>query len=280
MTSAPHVSVNQRYESELEWPGMRSEYAWVPPHAGSMLTKPNQIGISFSQHQGLVHARAGQEREIDVPAGCTFVTGGEPIIWTKVREVTEALEIYPDLSLLQLTAERAGRSAFEIQPASAAHDSVVFSIASTLRRAHVVGAYVSDVAASTLAHRLAAHLLSIYCHVPMPRLERAGRLSIARIERVASYVDAHLGDRIVLDQLAALVDLSPFHFARAFKRTTGLAPHQFVTLRRLERAKTSLLSTAQTVQSIAYAVGFTNLSHFRRMFRAHTGRLPVEMRAS
>jgi AraC family transcriptional regulator len=72
--------------------------------------------------------------------------------------------------------------------------------------------------------------------------------------------------------------LSPFHFARAFKASTGLAPHQFVTARRMERAKTLLLESRASVVEVAHAVGLSNVSHFRRMFRAHLGMLPGELR--
>jgi len=257
---------------------MRSEYAWLPPHEGFTVTGPNQIGISFSEHRAVVCTIAGREREIAVPGGRAFITGREAIVWTRVRELTEALEIYPDLDFVGRFAARAGASKFEIEPAAVATDTVVFAVASLLKRAHAVNAYISDAAANTLAHRIAGHLLETYCGVKLPPLAHLRRLSRARVERVREHVDAYLAETLTLDRLAALVDLSPFHFARAFKQATGVAPHQFVTLRRIERAKRHLLYTRQTVQSVAYAVGFANLSHFRRVFRAHTGRLPSELR--
>jgi AraC family transcriptional regulator len=78
--------------------------------------------------------------------------------------------------------------------------------------------------------------------------------------------------------LAAVVALSPYHFARAFKASTGMPPHRFVTQRRMDRAMGLLTTTRASVTEIAYAVGFGNVSHFRRLFRRHTGFLPGAVR--
>jgi AraC family transcriptional regulator len=105
------------------------------------------------------------------------------------------------------------------------------------------------------------------------------RLAPRIVERVREFAEAHLDERLTLERLASVAGLSAWHFARLFKRTTGLAPHQFVTMLRVERAKLLLLATADSVRSIGYAVGFTNLRHFRRQFRAHFGVLPIALRA-
>ena len=70
---------------------------------------------------------------------------------------------------------------------------------------------------------------------------RSSTLSSVKLRRVLEYVDAHLEQEITLHALARESGTSPFHFARMFKRRTGLAPHQFIVRRRMERAR-SLLS--------------------------------------
>jgi AraC-like DNA-binding protein len=264
----------------LHWPGMRSEYSWIPPGEGATRTEPNQVGVSFSQHRAAVYESADRTVEHDITAGSVFVTGRDPITWTRTRETAEALEIYPDLGLLASVSPDAsggaGASAMpEIEPA-ATRDGVVLAIASILKRAHTAGAALSDVAASTLAHRLAGHLLEQYAGVATP--PAPGRLDRRTVDRVAEFVDAGLSGTLTLDRLAAVATLSPFHFARAFKASTGLAPHQFVTARRMQRATTLLVESPASVVQVAHAVGMSNVSHFRRVFRAHTGVLPGELR--
>jgi AraC family transcriptional regulator len=92
-------------------------------------------------------------------------------------------------------------------------------------------------AAESLANVLAVHLIR---HVSAPRrLERGrdGVLPRGRLRAVEEYIEEHLDGCPTLAQLAAVVRLNPYHFARQFKAATGLPPHQFVITRRVERAK-------------------------------------------
>jgi len=94
------------------------------------------------------------------------------------------------------------------------------------------------------------------------------------------YVRARLGigpaDEIRLAQLAELVSLSPYHFARAFRQSFGVPPHRYHVGRRIERAKTLLASS--TVTQVALAVGFAETSSFSAVFRRLTGFTPSEFR--
>jgi AraC family transcriptional regulator len=244
---------------------MRSEYSWIPAGESAGRTEPNQIGISFTNHHAAVFASQGKTREADIAAGSVVVTGSEPITWMRLRESSESLEIFPEARLL---------AGAEISPAVATRDGTVLAISSLLKRVHTAGHTLTDVAASTLAQLLVEHLIERYTP-GRPRSRRRGRLSAATVDRVAQFVDAELSGELTLERLAAVATLSPFHFARAFKATTGQAPHQFVTARRMERAATLLRSSS--VIDTAHAVGMSNVSHFRRVFRAHTGLLPGEV---
>jgi AraC family transcriptional regulator len=264
----------RRVSSVIHWPGMRSEYAWLPAPHGPTTTKPHQVGVSFSGHHDLVYESAGRALRSDVAAGAVFVTGDDGIRWDALPEPAEALEIYTD-------PELAAGLASGSRPVAAlgVRDAVVFGVASVVKRAHVAGAMLTDIEASTLAHRLVGHVAATYREGgPITGRPPVGGLDRRALERVSDYIDARLGETIALDRLAAVAALSPFHFARAFKTTTGMAPHRFVTVRRLEAAKTALLRTDASVVSIAHTVGFSNVSHFRRLFRREFAVAPGEVR--
>lgn len=262
-------------ESVIHWPGMRSEYAWLPPHDEPTVTRPHQIGVSFSAHRRLEYESGGRSVRADVPAGAVFVTGEDGITWGRVAGTTEALEIYPDPALVRRVAPEARR----VENALCVRDGVVFGMAALVKRAHVAGWNLSDVEASTLAHRLVAHLARTYAGGAARGLRApVGGLDRRTVDRVTEFVDADLGATITLDAMAAAAALSPFHFARAFKTTTGLAPHRFVTARRLEAAKAAVLTSDASVVRVAHAVGFSNVSHFRRLFRREFGVTPGELR--
>ena len=260
---------------------MSSVYAVLGPDAGVTSTGAHQVGIDFSGHRGLVREVGGRARRYDAEPGAVYVTGPSPISWLEVSDPTEALEIYPDRALVDRLA--GGSGAAEVRPSFAEPDGVVFAVASRLRRAHLAGAHLADgaltdVEASTLAHRLAGHLLRRYGDGPGPRRGQAGELRPGAVDVVTEYTRAHLASQITLDRLAAAVHLSPFHFARSFRATTGLTPHAFVTEQRLMIARDRLLREDASVTGVALEVGFSNISHFRRVFRRRYGLTPGELR--
>jgi AraC family transcriptional regulator len=114
---------------------------------------------------------------------------------------------------------------------------------------------------------------------PTPRPGPAGELRPGAVDVVAEYIRAHLADVITLDNLAGSVSLSPYHFARSFRATTGMTPHAFVTEHRLMVARDRLLRGDASVTGIALSVGFSNISHFRRLFRRRYGLAPAGLRA-
>jgi AraC family transcriptional regulator len=255
---------------------MRSEYAWLPPHDSPTVTGAGQIGVAFTGHRRLTRMSGGRTCEVDSAPGSTVVSGPDPITWLRVHEATEALEIYPDPAFLAAAASRWASRPVEIDQRVGHRDGVVLGVASVLRRAHVTGSPVSDVAAGTLAHRLVEHLLSSYGGVVVPH--GGGRLAARTVDRVTDVVEAGLHRTLTLDELAATAHLSPYHFSRAFRTTTGLPPYAFVTARRMDRARLLLSTTGLTVDVVAAKVGFGNLSHFRRTFRRHHGVVPSAIR--
>jgi AraC family transcriptional regulator len=97
---------------------------------------------------------------------------------------------------------------------------------------------------------------------------------------VTAYIEEHLREPISIATLADLVDLSPFHFCRAFKKSFGVPPHRYHTGRRIERAKAMLAKQALSVTEIGLAVGFSETSSLSAAFRKATGLTPRGYRMS
>jgi AraC family transcriptional regulator len=83
-----------------------------------------------------------------------------------------------------------------------------------------------------------------------------GGLTPQQLNRVRDYITSNLGKNISLSELAGLIHLSRFHFVRAFKKTTGTPPYQFVLSIRVERAKELLTESNSLVGTVARSVGF------------------------
>lgn len=272
-----------RVVPELRWPELRSSHARLPPHGGETVTGAGQIGVAFTAHEDVGYRSGGRIRRASYPGGSVVCTGAEPIVWSDVHGPTEALELYPApeiIAALLGTSAGPGWTWPVERCVVGAVDPVVVGVASVLRRAHVGAAYVSETAVGALGLLLARHVLVEYGGVRLPRPPGHTRLAPADLRRVHDVVEAGLGERLELRRLAAATHLSTHHFARSFAATTGTTPHAFVTARRMDRARTLLRGTAATVAEVAAAVGFDNLSHFRRVFRAHAGTSPAQYRRS
>lgn len=272
------VADHQR-SSELVWPGFASAWAWLPPHRHETVTRAFQVGVAFSDHRD-VHLRSGpRTRRASYGAGSMICSGADPIVWSEVHDPTEALEIYPAAGLIaSVTQDDRGGGWPVDRPLVGVPDPVVVGVAGIIRRAHVSSAYVGETAGSGLGHLLVRHVLSEYGGLRLPPAPGHTRLTHAQVVRVADLVAADLSGSLTLDRLAGETHLSPHHFARAFKATVGQAPYAFVTAQRMNRARQLLAGTPLTVENVARSVGFTNLSHFRRVFRAHAGAGPAAYR--
>jgi AraC-like DNA-binding protein len=101
----------------------------------------------------------------------------------------------------------------------------------------------------------------------------------ARAVEAALWIDAnHADEAIDLDAMAAQGGLSPFHFLRLFGRVAGVTPHQYLVRARLRHAARLLADRTLPITSIAYDVGFGDLSNFVRTFRRAAGLSPRQFR--
>ncbi|MBV8882715.1 MAG: helix-turn-helix transcriptional regulator [Chroococcidiopsidaceae cyanobacterium CP_BM_RX_35] len=103
-------------------------------------------------------------------------------------------------------------------------------------------------------------------------------LTDAQLQRAIDHIHTHLDQELTLEQIAAVINISPTYFASLFKRATGISPHQYVIQQRVERAKMMLLKTDLAIADIALQVGFSSQSHLTQQFKRFTGITPKQVR--
>lgn len=226
----------------------------------------------------------GQRRSYASPPGSVYLnTPQQPPYEMALRGPADAAitSIQLDLSadLLHRTATAAGFDADRLELLDGiCLDAPLlrqlgFSLATALAAPEPVDALYADTVAQMLAVQL------VYGHSTQPRPVPAprGGLPTGRLDLVRDYVQASMHQVITLESLAAVACLSPYHFCRLFKRTTGLSPAQYVAEQRMARARHLLQTGKQSVAQVARAVGYRHAGHFARLFQRHTGLLPVEL---
>lgn len=101
-----------------------------------------------------------------------------------------------------------------------------------------------------------------------------GQLNLAQLTKVKEFCRANLENKIILDQLADLCDLSRYQFLRKFEKRVGITPHNWLTQFRLEQACSELRKGKKPVVDIATEVGFYDQSHFSKAFKQAYGVAP------
>lgn len=112
---------------------------------------------------------------------------------------------------------------------------------------------------------------------PVPKAARGG-LAPWQVRRCIEYLNSCANENVGLEQLATLVGLSPFHFARAFKLSTGVPPYRYQLSVRIEKAKTLLEDTDASITDIALDVGYESSQALARLFRREVGVSPSDYR--
>jgi AraC family transcriptional regulator len=99
-----------------------------------------------------------------------------------------------------------------------------------------------------------------------------------RVRRIQEYIRDNVRRAVPLAELSAVVHMSPYHFARLFKRSTGVPPHRFLVQHRIDVACRLLEAGDVSIAGIAEAVGFRTPSHFATTFRRVMGMTPSTYR--
>jgi AraC family transcriptional regulator len=206
-----------------------------------------------------------------------FVPAGHRLHgWQTPRVLTRVTYFYIDLQNPLFDSDSGITTA--ISPRLFFFDQAVWDTALKLQ---------AEVGNSDPGSRQYAEALSLVLMHELSRLERATSKSVRPLsgglpawqrKRVVEFIEEHLAEEISLASLAELVNLSLFHFARAFKQSFGVPPHRYHSARRMDRARSLLQRPALSVTQIGVQTGFRETSSFTRAFRRFTGVTPTEYR--
>jgi AraC family transcriptional regulator len=180
-----------------------------------------------------------------------------------VRRVAEGLEL--DLDRIELIEQRRGT------------DPTLHHIAMALRAGVQTGAALDRMYGEALSTALAVHLLREYSAAVLGPKKQDGGLPREKLVRAIEYIQDQLNADLTVSGIAQTVGMSPHHFTRLFKKSTGQSPYEYVIEARVRKAKELLTTGEFTISEAAYHVGFVDQSHLTRHFKRVFGLPPSRM---
>jgi AraC family transcriptional regulator len=176
--------------------------------------------------------------------------------------------------------EHEGRTAFGFSTAvvgrHTAADPYLRRLGDMLRVGFRLGRPPSAQFLDTISRDVARHVVARYAGEARPRACRG--LSPNRLKKVLALIEQRLAEPLQVADLAREVHMSPFHFARMFKHTTGQPPHVYLTAARMDRARELLAETRLPLAEVALRTGFQTQAHFTGVFHEKVGMTPRQYR--
>ncbi len=163
---------------------------------------------------------------------------------------------------------------FRYTPGAGTDDPVMRALASAVRPALHRPDQFDRLYVSSILLGVATHAARQYGGIAARGGAVPGGLAPWQKRRAQALLEANLGGQVPLARLAGECGLSPSHFARAFRRSFGVPPHQWLVQRRVQSAMRHLRDSALPLAEIAAACGFADQSHFTRVFSARVGVAP------
>ena len=265
-----------------QWDGISIDYGQMFETGEFDAAMPQHgIAVAFAPHDRVVWSVNGSDQHTtSMPPGSVFLYASRQFVWHQREKPSEWIHITFDLELISRIAVESGLPEdIQLNHRVLFLDPTILHIAQLLKTEVLNGGLAGDLFVESLRNVLLIHLLRYYSQAA-PIKSSETRLNLPQLHRIKTYIEDHLSESLSIADLAAIVPMSEFHFARSFKAATGESPHRYVTQQRIERAKVFLSVTQLAVAEIGDRVGFSNQRHFTAQFRKLTGATPKGYRAS
>lgn len=266
------------------WTSLYASLQREAPFEGRFNAVDDQLIVLHLDGPVSVHRRIvkGEDSRI-IPAGGMFMVPGGMDFGVRLEGELQTLHLYLRRALMEEVAD-------EIAPGDPTHietlprfgggdpliERLMLGIGDALHdEASTATPYVDYLTRAIAAHLIRRHsslsTAAAFEHVSQ-------QLAKARLDKAIDFIESNLDHSIDLTAIASAAGLSPGHFARQFRASIGMAPHQFLMQRRVEHAQRKLGETSATIADIAYGCGFANQEHLTRLFKRICGVTPAVYR--
>jgi AraC family transcriptional regulator len=265
---------------KTNWNKIQIESHSLDAHEAPEHSAEQHVIIVFHESLRLVRRLIGNEVKDDrIKAGDVVVVptqASHSACWDEGALFT-ILSIEPKF-LERIAHEFVNPDRVEILPHFARPDPLIYEIVSALKSKLEFDQEVDQMYFDSAATFLTTHLIEHYSVRKHNIKEDANSLSHRDLRQVTDYIHTNLDQNLGLKDLSNLVGISYYHFARLFKKSTGVSPGQYLVECRLERTSSLLKDKELSIDEIARRTGFSSHSYLCRMFHKYRSVTPSEYR--
>jgi len=238
------------------------------------------IGLHMSGPCEMVGRLQGlTRRQRWTPGEVMIMSAGQSSTW-EWNNALDELQLYLDPQMFTSAAAEISDRPVELLDGLGIIDPVISTIALQVSADLIVtnptAPLLNECAAASLITRLLTQYSTLRDRNAVQRLD----ISKPRLRTALEYIDIHLDEDLKLGDIACAAGMSPFHFARGFRKVMGQPPHRYLLMRRVDRARNLLTRTTDDIMTIARQVGFASQSHFSAVFKRHCGMTPSQYRSA
>jgi AraC-like DNA-binding protein len=265
----------------LGWTNLFSAVTDESPHEGLRGAVPAVWIVTASTPNNIRrHGARGQHDQI-LPEHAISVTAAGEAVYDELACPLRAHHIYLRQAIVDDVARdlfRDGRERRYIRSSFGQNDFVLHRLLTAIRFALDEPASGNRLKMDYLTQALATHLLTRHSMAGVMPVLPAHAFNTRQISLLSDYIHDNLASDMGIDDLGQIVGLGRSQFIERFKATTSMTPYQFVTLRRISRARKLLATPSIDHALIALTCGFANQSHFAATFKRINGMTPSAYR--
>lgn len=244
--------------------------------------------IKYAQHTVIIHLnpKTNLERKLDSCRKDYYMSVGDIAIvpaHVNHRVVNkgqcEGLYLALDTQFVaNIAYETINPNRIELKPTFIKSDPLIYHLGLAIKSELETDRFGSRPYVESLTTALAAHIVKKYSTHKVQLDRYNDGLSRYLLRQALDYINSNLQSQLKIAEVATTLGMSSHYFSRLFSQSMGLAPHQYITQRRIEVAKQLLKNTALPIIEITAEVGFNSQSHFITLFKKHVGITPLKYR--